>query len=190
MAVRLIYETHSTTVDNERGIATGWLPGELSAVGRRQAAALGARYPDGAVDVVYVSDLARAVQTVDIAFNGRPVPIVQDRRLRECDYGDWTGMTAQRLAGERSRRIAVAFPNGQSYRDVVVATAQFLMDLARDQDGATVLMVAHAANRYALTCLLGRIPLAQAVNAPFVWQAGWRYLIPAGWAWSRPAGWS
>ena len=32
--VQLIYETHSRTIDNERGIATGWLPGELSADGR------------------------------------------------------------------------------------------------------------------------------------------------------------
>jgi alpha-ribazole phosphatase/probable phosphoglycerate mutase len=28
MPVKLIYETHATTVDNETGIATGWLPGE------------------------------------------------------------------------------------------------------------------------------------------------------------------
>ena len=29
--VRLVYETHATTIDNEAGVATGWLPGELSA---------------------------------------------------------------------------------------------------------------------------------------------------------------
>ena len=34
MAVTIIYETHSTTVDNERGIATGWLGGALSERGR------------------------------------------------------------------------------------------------------------------------------------------------------------
>ena len=41
MAVELIYETHSLTVDNERGVATGWLPGELSARGRALARAIG-----------------------------------------------------------------------------------------------------------------------------------------------------
>ncbi|MEU6779307.1 phosphoglycerate mutase family protein [Nonomuraea angiospora] len=65
MAVTLVYETHSITVDNETGIATGWLPGELSARGRDLAVELGARRT--AVDVVYASDLGRAVETAEMA---------------------------------------------------------------------------------------------------------------------------
>ncbi len=30
MTVSVVFETHSTTVDNEQGRATGWLPGQLS----------------------------------------------------------------------------------------------------------------------------------------------------------------
>ena len=41
MVVQLIYETHSRTTDNELGIATGWLPGELSTTGRCFALELG-----------------------------------------------------------------------------------------------------------------------------------------------------
>src|SRR5215217_410210 len=85
VTVRLIYETHSITVDNERGIATGWLPGELSAQGRRVALDLGERRRD--VDVIFSSDLRRAVETVEIAFAGTDIPRLQDPRLRECDYG-------------------------------------------------------------------------------------------------------
>lgn len=33
-----MYETHSLTADNEKGIATDWLPGRLSDQGRRFAA--------------------------------------------------------------------------------------------------------------------------------------------------------
>ena len=29
MAIEIVFETHSVTVDNEQGRATGWLPGEL-----------------------------------------------------------------------------------------------------------------------------------------------------------------
>ncbi len=43
MTIRIVFETHSTTEDNERGIATGWLPGRLSAAGRAQAAELARR---------------------------------------------------------------------------------------------------------------------------------------------------
>jgi hypothetical protein len=36
VAIELVYETHSVTEDNERGVATGWLParGKLAAGGR------------------------------------------------------------------------------------------------------------------------------------------------------------
>jgi hypothetical protein len=33
MTVEIIYETHSLTTDNESGIATGWLAGQLFAGG-------------------------------------------------------------------------------------------------------------------------------------------------------------
>ncbi len=41
MGVQLVYETHSTSVDNEVGRATGWLGGALSHAGREQARRLG-----------------------------------------------------------------------------------------------------------------------------------------------------
>jgi broad specificity phosphatase PhoE len=41
MAIELVFEAHSTTTDNEQGHATGWLPGQLSELGRVQARQLG-----------------------------------------------------------------------------------------------------------------------------------------------------
>ena len=41
VSVEVCFETHSTSVDNELGIATGWNEGELSETGRRQAVRLG-----------------------------------------------------------------------------------------------------------------------------------------------------
>ncbi|HEX9710991.1 MAG TPA: alpha/beta fold hydrolase [Actinomycetota bacterium] len=42
MSVKVVYETHSISLDNERGIATGWLDGALSERGREAAERLGA----------------------------------------------------------------------------------------------------------------------------------------------------
>jgi len=36
VAIELVFETHSMTVDNEQKHATGWLPGQLSERGRAQ----------------------------------------------------------------------------------------------------------------------------------------------------------
>src|SRR5262245_17444972 len=103
MAIELVYETHSITTDNEAGLATGWLPGELSDAGRRAAAELGRRRCRDGIEVAYVSDLQRARQTASIALAGTSIPIVLDKRLRECNYGRLNGMPRQRLDGERAR---------------------------------------------------------------------------------------
>src|SRR3954465_14914226 len=135
--MKLIYETHSITVDNERGIATGWLPGELSPEGRRLAAEIGPRRQD--VDVVFSSDLRRAVQTVELA--GLTAPHLQDWRLRECNYGELNGAPVDALA-PRAEVVRNPFPGGQSYADVVDLTRSFLADLKQWYDAATVLVVA------------------------------------------------
>ncbi|WP_020389114.1 histidine phosphatase family protein [Kribbella catacumbae] len=171
MTTTLIYETHSITTDNEEGTATGWLPGELSAEGRRLGVGLGERRRD--VDVVFSSDLRRAVQTVEVA--GLKMPHLQDWRLRECDYGELNGSPADSL-GPRRDRIDVPFPGGQSYREVLGLTESFLADISRWYAGRRVLVVAHSANRWCLDHLLGsRLPLEELLDAPFEWQPGWKY---------------
>jgi broad specificity phosphatase PhoE len=128
MSVAIVYETHSTTLDNERGFATGWLPGELSSAGRENAADLGRRRGSDGIDAVFTSDLARAVETARIAFGHFGVPIIQDARLRECNYGDLNGAPVATLNGDRASRIEAPFPGGESYRQVVHRKRDFLCD--------------------------------------------------------------
>ena len=87
VAIEVVFETHSTTVDNEEGRATGWLPGQLSERGRAQARELGQRRVNDGITAVFTSDLARAAETASAAFGGSALPVLHDWRLRECDYG-------------------------------------------------------------------------------------------------------
>src|SRR5688572_673778 len=116
MSVQVAFETHSTSVDNERERATGWLGGTLSDAGREQARQLGQRRRDDGLDAVISSDLHRAVETAEIAFAGSAVPVLLDWRLRECNYGTMSGMPRSRLDAERRRRLAEPFPEGESWR--------------------------------------------------------------------------
>jgi broad specificity phosphatase PhoE len=181
MAVEIIYETHSTTTDNEAGVATGWLPGCLSENGRRQAHELGLRRRGENLAAVFVSDLRRAVETVEIAFSGSGLPVYRDARLRECNYGVLNGMPVAQLAAERRRHIDEPFPDGQSYRQVVTQTRDFLRELAAQWDGTRLAVIAHSANKWALDYLLHGIALEDMVDAPFGWQEGWRYVLPTAW---------
>ena len=107
---RVVFETHSTSVDNELGIATGWNQGELSETGRVQARQLGERRRDDGIAVVFTSDLHRAVETAAIAFAGSSLPVVRDPRLRECNYGALNGMPRAQLDAERHLRVDDAVP--------------------------------------------------------------------------------
>ncbi|GAB1824142.1 histidine phosphatase family protein [Herbidospora sp. RD11066] len=172
--IEIVYETHALTTDNESGIATGWHPGDLSPAGREQALDLGRRRANDGIAAVFTSDLHRAVETAAIAFAGTPLPIHRDARLRECDYGALTGTPSAHLP--RARHLDVPFPGGQSYRDVVTATADFLRDLSA-WEGTRLLVIAHSANRWALDHLLTSADLKALVTAPFAWQPGWEYRL-------------
>jgi broad specificity phosphatase PhoE len=74
VSVEVVFETHSTTEDNEAGIATGWLPGRLSPAGRVRARELGERRRDDGIATVFVSDLGRAVETAEIRLPDRGCP--------------------------------------------------------------------------------------------------------------------
>jgi alpha-ribazole phosphatase/probable phosphoglycerate mutase len=181
VSLQLVYETHAITTDNEAGIATGWLPGRLSARGRETAAELGARRWDDGLAAVYVSDLERALETVRIAFGGSPIPVVVDPRLRECNYGALNGMPRARLDRERAGHVDVPWPGGESYRDVVERTRTLLADLVARWDGQRVLVVAHSANKHALDHLLLGRDLGELVAPGMDWRPGWEYEIPTGW---------
>jgi alpha-ribazole phosphatase/probable phosphoglycerate mutase len=173
--VRIVFETHSLTVDNERGVATGWLGGALSAHGRALARELGERRRDDRIDAVFSSDLARAVETAEIAFGATDIPVFLDWRLRETDYGELNGAPADAIAAERAQRVDVPFPGGENYRDAVARVASFLDDFPDGCAGERVLLIGHTATRWALDHLLDGRPLEQVVAAPFDWREGWEY---------------
>ena len=186
MVLQLVYETHAITTDNEAGIATGWLPGELSPHGRVTAAELGARRRDDGIDAIYVSDLARALETARIAFEGSPIPVHVDARLRECNYGRMNGTRNEEQQPQRVDHIDVPWPGGESYRQVVARTAALLDDLVRDWNGSRVLLIAHSANRWSLDHLLHGRDLRELTTAEFDWQPGWEYAVPINWRDTAP----
>jgi len=177
LSIEIVYETHSLSVDNERGFGTGWLDGELSERGRELARELGHRRRDGGIEAVFTSDLGRAVETAEIAFGESDIPIHEDWRLRECNYGDLNGQPLSRFAGEALRRIDVPYPNGESYRQVVERVGEFLDDLPSGLEGKRIVVIGHAATRWAIEHLLEGTPLEELVGAPFEWRPGWEYVL-------------
>lgn len=168
----MYFETHSTSLDNEAGLASGHYDVDLSPAGERQARELGGRYASIPLGLVLCSDLRRSWRTAAIAFEGTNLPIVRDRRLRECAYGEMDRAPARLVEQERLRRIEVPFPGGQSYRE----TSEALRQCLADHGGETpLLIVGHRATWFALEHLLNGRELGEVIGAPWQWQPGWIY---------------
>jgi len=177
MPVAVVFETHSISEDNEIGFATGWLGGRLSAAGRGQAARLGERRRRNGIDVVFTSDLNRAVETAQIAFGTSDLPVVLDWRLRECNYGFMNGMPHTQLNAERTARLDEPFPGGESWQEAVQRVALFLDQLADERDRQRVLVIGHVATRWALDQRASGRALDELLSEPFQWQEGWEYTL-------------
>ncbi|HEY5988345.1 MAG TPA: histidine phosphatase family protein [Streptosporangiaceae bacterium] len=177
MAIELVFETHSTTEDNEQGRATGWLPGRLSRQGQAQARQLGRRRMGDGITTVFSSDLARAAQTASAAFGESPIPVLYDWRLRECDYGQRNGMPRAEQHAGRREHLDRPYPGGESWRQAVARVGRFLGDLPLRWNGQRVLVIGHLATRWALDHLIVRVPLEDLIERDFAWQEGWEYRI-------------
>jgi alpha-ribazole phosphatase/probable phosphoglycerate mutase len=177
VAVQIVFETHSITDDNERGIATGWLPGRLSADGRAAAKELGARRRDDAIRAVFTSDLRRAVETAELAFDGASMPVFHDWRLRECDYGERNGTAREEIERTRREYLDRPYPGGESWRGAIRRVKRALDDLGNGARWGRVLVIGHNATRWALEHYVNGVPLEELAEEQFVWRPGWEFLL-------------
>jgi broad specificity phosphatase PhoE len=156
--VTIIFETHSTSLDNEAGIASGHNDVDLSEMGFRQAKELGERYVGESIAAVVCSDLMRSYRTAEIAFGSRSMLILRDPRMRECDYGSLSGFPVEIVNRERTGRIHQPFPDGESYNQVVERVRDLLSDVIASYQGQRVLLIGHRATWYSLEHLLAGVP--------------------------------
>ena len=175
--VTIKYFVHGTTTDNLTGKCTGWQNGELSPKGIQQGIDLAHTIKDQHFDIVFCSDLTRAIESAKLNFYNRDIKIKKDKRIRECNYGDYTGQ------GEKlvyyPDYINKRFPNGESLKDVQKRIESFCRMLKQKHDGKTVAIVAHRSPQLALDVITNKKTWEQALKDDWrnekKWQPGWEY---------------
>lgn len=180
MAVRITYFVHGTTTDNENKLSSGWNDAGLSERGVQQSVELKSLIKGKKFDVVFCSDLTRALDSAKLTFEGI-APIVPEKRLRECDYGRYTVAPSRIVEPMKEKCITERFPGGESYEDVKARIADFLEFLKREYDGKSVAIVAHEAPQLSLDVLLRGKTWSQAFAENWrktgAWQPGWEYVV-------------
>src|SRR3989344_34659 len=178
MVVYITYFVHGTTTDNKKDISSGWKDVTLSELGVEQSINLKKQTQGKKFDVVFCSDLKRAVDSAELTWKG-VYKIIKDKRLRECNYGDYNGKSSEVVEPLQEKCITQRFPHGESYEDVKERISEFLNDLKKNYNGKHVAIVAHKAPQLALEVLVKRKSWKQAFKEDWrkrkAWQPGWDY---------------
>ena len=177
METKIIYFVHGTTTDNASGKCSGWKQAKLTEIGKERAIKLGKIRKNTHFDVIFTSDLVRAIDSAKLAFPD--VEHIQDARLRECNYGDLEGKDKKMVIYEE--HIEKPFPNGESLKDVEKRIRNFIEFLKDNYQGKTIGIVAHRAPQLALEVITKGISWEEANKNDWrktkAWQPGWEYII-------------
>lgn len=177
--IRVKYFVHGTTTDNASKLCSGWKEAMLNELGKEQAENLGnvSRKRQDDFEIVFTSDLKRAIESSNIAFPN--VEKIIDNRLRECNYGNLDGKHKSLVIYEE--HINEPFPNGESLKDVEKRVREFIEFLKVNYEGKSIAIVAHRAPQLALEVILNNETWEEAIEKDWRktgdWQPGWDYII-------------
>jgi broad specificity phosphatase PhoE len=123
----------------------------LNDAGRRQAAALAGRLGRLPVAAIRSSPLERAIETAQPLAAALGLRVVEDTRLNEVDFGEWTGRTLAELDGLpewrdfNERRSSTRIPGGETIAEVVSRSLATLEQVRRTPEltGRLVALVSH-----------------------------------------------
>ena len=176
---KIIYFVHGTTTDNAEKLCSGWKEAMLNRIGIEQAENLGNTIRKNKIqfDVLFTSDLQRAIDSSNIAFP--EYNKTTDKRLRECNYGDLDGQHKSLVIYEE--HIENPFPSGESLKQVENRVREFLEEIKQNYSGKTIGIVAHRAPQLALEVITKNITWEEAIKNDWrktgAWKPGWEYII-------------
>lgn len=159
---KLLLVRHGTTELNAAHMFQGFSDIELSDVGRQQAEKLRDRLAAEKIDVVYSSDLRRAVLTARTIASKHQLDVITCPELREINYGKVEQMTfdeIKRLFPSVADMcidwsLQLEFPGGENISDLQRRVDRFRERLGQDKPEQTMLVVAHGGPLRILICSL------------------------------------
>jgi len=163
---------HAPTEWNVAGRIQGQADSPLTDSGKRWAAAWGRQLADLPLQRVLSSDTGRAVATAHRINRPLRLPLDHDERLREQDWGQWTGRTMAdirehhraRFQQEEARGWSFCPPDGESRLAVLTRARAALLDAGRKWPYQCVLVVTHEG---VLKCLVYHLAIIQNCGQPF-----------------------
>ena len=171
----LIVVRHGQSVSNVKGTFTGQMDSPLTELGVLQARKTAEYLKDKPIDVIYSSDLKRAMQTAAPVAGMHGLPITPDVRLREICGGDWEGKCGAEIEQLYPENYAVwkqdvyrSTPDGgESFLAVASRVNEFLDEILKKHRGECIAIFSHALAVRSLACKWFSLPLSKVNEVPW-----------------------
>lgn len=142
---------HATTCWNQEKRIQGHADSPLTPFGANQARAWGRMLKARCWDRIVSSDSGRAWQTALLINTYLKLPMESDPRLREQDWGAWTGRTLMQIGRENLEKPTLREdagwdfcpPGGENREAVWKRSQQALEDMGERCRGESILVVTH-----------------------------------------------
>lgn len=149
----LIFIRHGQSIANEQGKFAGHSDFDLTSLGFCQAE-LAAKYikENFKVDAIYASDLSRAYNTAVPTAKAFSLPIHADTALREIYAGKWESLHKDDIQATFAEDFGVWMSDiasarctcGESTAELYERVCKRVLEIARENEGKTVVLATHA----------------------------------------------
>ncbi|HKM43286.1 MAG TPA: histidine phosphatase family protein [Limnochordia bacterium] len=165
----IIFIRHGETLWNKERRYQGQLDSPLSAQGLLQAEQVGEFLRKRPIDVVYSSDLKRALLTAESIAKHHQLSPLADQRLREMSFGVWEGLTRKEAKAKYpdlwiargDDHLNTRIPQGELPHEVIQRLRSFLAECTSKAEHQTIVVVSHGGTlRFTLAELMS-MPLEQ-----------------------------
>lgn len=165
--MKLLLIRHGQTDWNLLGKYQGQTDIALSGEGIRQVDLLAQNFPVDTLDIIYTSDLQRALMTAERLAEKFSAPLYADKALRELNFGAWEGLTYQEIAERWPQEVKNLFgapeklqiPEGETFLMLQRRAMNKIHEIRAENEGKNVAVVAHGAISKAILTALLHIPL-------------------------------
>lgn len=143
---------HGQTNWNILGKTQGHGNSDLTKKGEEQAIELAKAMVNYPIDLIYSSDLGRAVQTAKIIGDKIGVEIEETPALREMGFGEWEGLLIEEIKKNHSKIYdtwrnephLAEIPGGETLHIIKDRVDKFIEEINKKYDNKHILLVSHS----------------------------------------------
>ena len=143
---------HGQSQSNLDNIFAGHLNADLSDIGKKQAELLRGYFKNIHIDKIISSDLKRAYNTILPTAREHGLTVIKNKNLREIFAGEWEGVKFDVLSEKYKEEYSLwrtdiaksVCTGGESVAEVAKRITEEIKNIAKENDGKTVVIATHA----------------------------------------------